>query len=80
MPARMPASAVAEADDVSDEDLIRTEAMPVRQWVGGWVIHFPPVVCTSSPNTITSVDRPAIRGDLGWRADVGDVQTAGYSP
>jgi hypothetical protein len=24
--------------------------------------------------------RPAIRGDLGWRADVGDVQTAGYWP
>jgi hypothetical protein len=24
--------------------------------------------------------RPANRGDLGWRADVGDVQTAGYWP
>jgi hypothetical protein len=37
MPAGVPASAVSKADDVSDEDLIRAEAVPVRavcRWVG----------------------------------------------
>ena len=37
VPAGMPAAAVAEAGDVSDEDLIRAERVPVRaprRWLG----------------------------------------------
>jgi hypothetical protein len=37
VPAGVPAFAVSKTDDMSDEDLIRTEAVPVRasaRWVG----------------------------------------------
>jgi hypothetical protein len=45
------AAAVTEAGDVSDMDLVRARGCPLGQRVGGWVIHFPSVVYTSSPNT-----------------------------
>ena len=54
MPAGVSAAA-AEAGDVSDEDLIRAEDVALGQRVGGWVIHFPAVVCTSSPSTSQSL-------------------------
>ena len=55
MPAGVPATAVTEAGDMPDEDLIRAEWVPVRAAAGGRVIHLPSVVCTSSPNICVSV-------------------------
>jgi hypothetical protein len=46
---------MSEAGDVSDEDLVRPEAVPVWASRRRWVIHFPAVVCTSSPSTTRSV-------------------------
>jgi hypothetical protein len=36
---------------MANEDLIRPKRMPVGHRDGGWVIHFPAVVCTSPPST-----------------------------
>ena len=49
-------AAVPEAGLMPDEHLAGAEAVPVGAsgW-GGWVIHRPAVVCTSSPSTTTSV-------------------------
>jgi hypothetical protein len=47
-------AAVAEAGLVADEDFAGAEGVSGHR-VGGWVIHFPAVVCTSSPSTTTSV-------------------------
>jgi hypothetical protein len=44
-----PAAAVAEARNMPNEDLVGAERVPVRQRVGGWVIHFPAVVFTVFP-------------------------------
>jgi len=38
------------------EDLAGADDVPVGHRVGGWVIHFPAVVCTSSPNTTTNLE------------------------
>ena len=38
-----------------DEDLVRPELVAVRASRRWWVIHFPAVVCTSSPSTTTSL-------------------------
>ena len=41
---------------MADEDLAGgAELCPFGQRVGGWVIHFPAVVCTSSPSTTNSL-------------------------
>jgi hypothetical protein len=57
MPAGVSSAAVSEAGDVPHEDLVRTKRMPFGQRVGGWVIHFPAVVCTNSPSTPWSLVR-----------------------
>ena len=31
-----------------------TQLVPVGERLGRWVIHFPAVVCTNSPSTLTS--------------------------
>jgi hypothetical protein len=49
------AVAVTEASLITHEDLARAEGVPVGQRLGGWMIHFPAVVCTSSPSTSTSI-------------------------
>ena len=50
MPASVSAAAMPKADDVTDEDLVRAEAVSIR--FGGCVIHFPAVVFTNSPSTV----------------------------
>ena len=45
---------MSEAGLMPDEHLAGAEGVS-GQSVGGWVIHFLAVVCTSSPGTITSV-------------------------
>jgi hypothetical protein len=44
VPAGVAAATVSEAGLVPDEDLVRPERVPLGHRVGGWVIHFPPVV------------------------------------
>ena len=44
MPTGVPATAVTEAGDMPNEDLIRPERCPLGQRDGGRVIHFPVVV------------------------------------
>ena len=51
VPRGVTAAAVTEASDVTDEDLVGAETMPLGQCVGARVIHFPVVACTSSPST-----------------------------
>lgn len=50
---------VPETGLIPDKRLIRAETVPVRHRVGGWMIHFPAVVFTSSPNTIGRLRRAA---------------------
>ena len=45
------AAAVPETGLMADEHFAGAEGCPLGQRVGGWVIHFPAVVCTSSPST-----------------------------
>jgi len=59
MPTGVPATAVAEAGDMPDEDRIRAERMTVWTPAGGRVIHFPSVVCTRSPSTHPRYRSPA---------------------
>src|SRR6478752_9409816 len=39
---------------------------PLGQCIGGWVIHFPAVVCTSSPSTRLRLRRGAGTWNGGW--------------
>ena len=39
---------------------------PFGHRLGGWVIHFPAVVCISSPSTRTSLVRTGLLPDLRW--------------
>jgi hypothetical protein len=56
------ASAVSETGDIADQHLAGAERVwPFGQRVGGWMIHFPVVVCTRSPSTHTAYD-PVGRG------------------
>jgi hypothetical protein len=41
---------------MTDEHPTGAELATVGQRVGGWVIHVPAVVCTSSPHTVKSAD------------------------
>ncbi len=49
------AAAVPEASLVTNEDLAGAERMSVGHRVGGCEIHFPAVVCTSSPSMPKSI-------------------------
>ncbi len=53
------AAAVAEADLVAESTSPVTRVWPFGQRVGGWVIHYPAVVCTSSSSTTRSI-KPTI--------------------
>jgi hypothetical protein len=54
-PGGVPA-AMAEAGDVTDQDVVRPEGVAVGA-SRGWVIHPPAVVCTRSPITPSSLGR-----------------------
>ena len=60
-PGGVPA-AVPEAGLMTDEHLSGAELCPFGQRAGGWVIHFPAVVCTSSPSTTTRLTEPTATG------------------
>ena len=49
---------VAEADLVAESTSPVTRVWPFGQRVGGWVIHYPAVVCISSSSTTRSI-KPA---------------------
>jgi hypothetical protein len=53
-----PMVAVSKTRLVTHQHLAGPSGCPLAQRTGGWVIHFPVVVCTSSPSTITSLFRP----------------------
>ena len=57
-------AAVTEASLMTHQYRAGAELVPVGQRVGGWVIHLPSVVCTSSPSTIAGLFRPN-RAKLG---------------
>jgi hypothetical protein len=42
---------------------VGAEAVAVRHRVGGWVIHFPFVVCTRSPSTLKSLCAGVVAGN-----------------
>ena len=56
------ATPVAEAGNVDDEDLVRTEPMPVGAASGWSGDPLAVLVCAGSPGTAPSVDRPEVTG------------------
>jgi hypothetical protein len=51
-------AAVTKTGLMADQHFAGAECVPLgaaRGWVGGWVIHFPVVVCTNSPSTTSSL-------------------------
>jgi hypothetical protein len=54
-------AAVTGASLVADQYGAGAEGVPFGQRIGGWVIHFPAVVCTSSPSMITRLCSTAVR-------------------
>jgi hypothetical protein len=66
MPTGVAATAVTEASDVADEDLIPAERKPI--WAAGWWARHPPAVRGLDKVTQHGLKRrsAATRGDLGW--------------
>jgi hypothetical protein len=78
VPGGVSAAAVTEAGDVTDQDLVRSEEVPVGHRLGGRVIHLPLAVRTRSPSTRGRLLAIADRCD-GQRGNA-SVLTKGMDP
>ena len=55
MPAGVPATAVSDAGDMTDEDLVGPSGCPFGQRVGGWMIQVPAALCSQLAHTARNI-------------------------